>query len=120
MYRYYLVSLVLLLGNTATADQLDGLADINLILTLLGIGVIHVFILFFAIIGRFTRRDYKVSVALNYACIVLMLVSFVEIMTLGESIDPGFLATCMGVIVITAALILLNYRVGISRKKEED
>lgn len=118
MSRYYLLLILLLLGKTASADQLDGLNDLGTIVFLLLIGVISILVLIVSAVRRFTRTEFKVSLPLNFACTVLIGISLIAIVTIGfTDIDPGFLTACLAVILISALLILANYRVGINRKE---
>ena len=119
MKRFYLVASALLLCHAAYADQLDGLEDLGTIVTVISIAIVHLFILFFSGVIRFSEKEYKVSIPLNFASFILILCSLIALSTLGSSIDPGFRLTCIGIILLAGTAILLNYRVGRQHKSEK-
>jgi hypothetical protein len=116
MKKQHLLITLLILGHVAMADpNLEGL---GVILTVASIGLLSTFVLLFAAINRFTRKDYKVSKPLNIASIALIISALTELLILGSQIDSGFFNTCISAIAVSALLIILNYSVGNNSKAE--
>ncbi len=116
MNRYYLLLLAILLAKTASADQLDGLAYIDGLLILALIGAVCFLILFFSIVNRFAFEKHKINITLNVTSSILIICSTIAIFTLGSSIDPGFRVACLGTIIVSTILIVLNYKVEKQKK----
>jgi NADH:ubiquinone oxidoreductase subunit 6 (subunit J) len=111
MQKFHLVILLLLLVPSAHADQLDGLEGLATIFILIVVGAIFVLLLVISSIYRFTTRPHKVNKTLNFSGSTLIVASFLEIRIIGfNSIDPGFLSTCIGVGVLSGILIYFNYK----------
>lgn len=122
MNRYFLLTILLTLAHTASADQLDGLDNLDAILILGLIGAISIIVLVFSlvktIINRLTHEQFKVSIGINLSCSTLIICSLFAITALDSQIDTGFLVSCIGIIVVSSLLIVLNYKVG--SKPEEN
>lgn len=118
MKKFYLLILALIIGNSLLADQLDGLAFLDTLIYVFLIGAICSLVLFFSAVFRFSRKKYKVSTPLTISATLLVICSFISIKTLGSSIDPGFFAVCIGIALLSILLIILNYRVGIKRIRD--
>lgn len=119
MKKLYLLMLTLLIATHSFADQLDGLAIFDFLIYVLLIGAFCMLVLFFTSLFRFTRREYKVSLPLNFSASLLIVCSLITIVNLGSSIDSGFLAFCVGISLVSILLIILNYRIGM-RKTGDD
>jgi hypothetical protein len=120
MNRYFLLTILLTLAHTASADQLDGLENLDVLLIVGVIGAISIIVLVFSllrtIINRLAEEEFKVSIGINLSCATLIICSIIAMATLGSRIDPGFLLFCIGIIVVASLLIVLNYKVGAKRK----
>jgi|GEM_PF-3060219 len=120
MNRYFLLTLLLTLAHTASADQLDGLENLDVLLIVGLIGAISIVVLVFSllrtIINRLAEEKFKVSIGINLSCATLIICSIISMATFGSRIDPGFLLTCIGIIVVSSLLIVLNYKVGSKRE----
>lgn len=120
MNRYFLLTILLMLAHTASADQLDGLENLDVLLIVGLIGAISIIVLVFSllrtIINRLAEKEFKVSIGINLSCATLIICSIISMATLGSRIDSGFLLTCIGIIVVSSLLIVLNYKVGSKRK----
>lgn len=120
MNRYFLLTILLTLAHTASADQLDGLENLDVLLIVGLIGAISIIVLVFSlfrtIINRLAEEEFKVSIGINLSCATLIICSIITMVTLGSRIDPGFLLTCIGIIVVSSLLIVLNYKVGSKRE----
>lgn len=120
MNRYFLLTILLTLAHTASADQLDGLDHLDAILILGLIGVISSIVLVFSllrtIINRLAQEEFEVSIGINLSCSALIICSLIVMTTLGSHIDPGVLFACLGIIVVSSLLIVLNYKVGSKRE----
>lgn len=119
MKKLYLLMPTLLIATHSFADQLDGLAIFDFLIYVIGIGAFCMLVLFFTSLFRFTRREYKVSLPLNFSASVLIVCSLITIGNLCSSIDSGFLAFCVGISLVSILLIILNYRIGM-RKTGDD
>lgn len=119
MKKLYLLILTLIVATSSFADQLDGLAIFDFLIYVILIGAICVLVVLFSSIYRFTRKEYKVSIPLNFSASVLIICSLIYIGNLGSSIDSGFLAFCMGISVISILLIILNYRIGLKKNRRQ-
>ncbi|MNY35057.1 hypothetical protein D3C86_1694400 [compost metagenome] len=117
MRKLFILLFTLTIGNASFADQLDGLAILDFLIYVLLIGAICIVVLFFSTIFRFARKEYKVSIPLNFSASVLILCVLISMVNLGSSIDPGFLAFCIGITIISILLIILNYRIGLKNTK---
>ena len=115
MNRYFLLTILLTLAHTASADQLDGLDNMDAILILGLIGAISIVVLVFSllrtIINRLAQEEFKLSIGINLSCSALIICSLIAITALGSQIDTGFLFACIGIIVVSSLLIVLNYKV---------
>lgn len=118
MRKLYVLIFMLIIATNSFADQLDGLAVFDFLIYIILMGAICILVVVFSSIFRFTRKDYKVSVPLNFSASLLVICSLFTIRNLGPSIDPGFLVFCIAILVLSILLIVLNYRIG--RKKSED
>ncbi|MCF8415964.1 MAG: hypothetical protein K9G40_06955 [Crocinitomicaceae bacterium] len=120
MNRYFLLTMLLTLAHTASADQLDGLENLDVLLIVGLIGAISIIVLVFSllrtIINRLAKEKFKVSIGINLSCATLIICSIIAMAALGSRIDPGFLLTCIGIIVVSSLLIVLNYKVGSKRE----
>ena len=112
MKKIYISALTLFIALYARADQLDGLENLATIAILTGIGAISLLVLIITAVIRFSKKEHKLSNPLNLAGGVLIFCSIGAWSTLGTTIDPGFRATCFGLILTSLALITLNYRIG--------
>lgn len=116
MNRYFLLTILLMLAHTASADQLDGLENLDVLLIVGLIGAISIIVLVFSllrtIINRLAEEEFKVSIGINLSCATLIICSIISMATLGSRIDSGFLLTCIGIFVVASLLIVLNYKVG--------
>lgn len=113
MKRYYLSLLMFLLVQPAYAD--GGMVGMEFIIFTVPIGAICALVMLLTAIRRFSSKAHKVSVPLNVSALILIICAFVSISALASGIDPGFLATCCGLILVSALLIILNFNVGIKR-----
>ncbi|RYM35544.1 hypothetical protein ERX46_00730 [Brumimicrobium glaciale] len=117
MKPYLLLIFLILIGKTVTAGQLDGLAGLDIVVPAVLVSALCILVILVSSLFRFVGQGNKVNIILNIACVVLIISSLISITTLGGGIDPGFLATCWGLILISIVLIFLNFRVGLNRKK---
>lgn len=117
--KLYILLFALIIGNTSFADPLDGLAIFDLLIYVLLTGAVCIVILFFSTILRFARKEYKVSIPLNFSASALIFCALISMGNLGPSIDPGFSACCIGIIIISILLIILNYRIGLKNKEKD-
>ncbi|MGV3610548.1 MAG: hypothetical protein ACO1N0_06345 [Fluviicola sp.] len=117
MKKLYILLFTLIFGNASFADQLDGLAILDFLIYVLLIGAVCIVVLFFSTIFRFAQKEYKVSIPLNFSASVLILCALISIENLGSGIDPGFLAVCIGITIVSILLIILNYRIGLKEMK---
>jgi peptidoglycan/LPS O-acetylase OafA/YrhL len=108
----------LLIANYSFADQLDGLAIFDFLIYVILFGGGSLLALIVSALFRFTQKEYKVSIALNFSASVLSFCALIAIGNLDSAIDPGFLAFCIGSITLSVLLMILNYRVGIKRIRE--
>lgn len=115
-----LLSLVLslLLINSAVADQLDGLAIFDFLIYVILTGAVSLVVLLLSSIIRFSRKECKVSIVLNFSATVLLICSIFSIDNLGSGIDPGFLTFCIGTSLLSILLVILNYRIGFKKSKK--
>ncbi|MBC9813582.1 hypothetical protein H9Y05_13985 [Crocinitomicaceae bacterium CZZ-1] len=119
MKKLSLLLTSLVIGNRLLADQLDGLAFLDTLVYVLFVGIISSLVLFLTAIFRFSRKEYKVSTPLTISASIVLMCAFISIRTLGSGIDPGFLTFCIGIAILAIVLIILNYRVGIKRIKDQ-
>ena len=121
MNRNLLLTVFLLLAQTASADQLDGLQSLDFLLILVLFAAICVIVLFISlvrtIINRTADEEFKVSIGINISCSALIICALLTVTVLGSRIDPGFLVACLGIIMVSCLLIFLNYKVGSKRKE---
>lgn len=112
-----LISLLLslLIIHPALADQLDGLAIFDFLIYVVLVGGISLIVLLLSSIIRFSRKEYKVNIVLNLSAAVLLICSIYSIDILGSGIDPGFLAFCIGSLILSIVLVILNYRIGLKK-----
>ena len=111
--KLFLLIVTLTIANNSFADQLDGLAIFDFLIWFLLIGVVCLFGLIISAIIRFTRKEYKVSIPLNFFASVLSMCALISIVNLESGIDPGFLTFCIVSILLSLLLMILNYRIGI-------
>lgn len=111
--RYRILGLLLTIAKLASATELDGLANLDIMLFSGLTGVVSVFVIIFSFVNRFAIRKNKVNKTLNISCTMLIICSGVALLTLGSEIDAGFLATCLVSIFISILLIVLNQRIGL-------
>lgn len=120
MNRFFLLTILLTLAHTASADQLEGLDNLDAILILGLICSISIIVLVFSllrtVINRLAQEEFKVSIGINLSCSALIMCSLIAMATLGSQIDPRFLFACIGIIVVSGLLIVLNYKVGSKRE----
>lgn len=107
------------ISNTSFADQLYGLAIFDFLIWFLLIGAVSLLGLVISAVIRFAQKDSKVSRPLNFFASALSASVLISIVNLESSIDPGFLAFCIGSIVLSLLLVILNYRAGIKKTIEE-
>lgn len=119
MKKLYILLFTLILGNASIADQLDGLAILDFLIYVLLIGAVCIIVLFFSTIFRFAQKENKVNIPLNFSASVLILCALISIENLGSGIDPGFLAFCIGITIVSILLIILNYRMGLKKRKDK-
>ena len=110
--------LTLLIANYTFADQLDGLAIFDFLIYVLLIGGVSLVALIISSAFRFTQKKYKVNIPLNISAYVLSTCALIAIGNLDSGIDPGFLAFCIGSIILSILLMIGNYRFGINRIRE--
>lgn len=109
-------SVFLALGSRA--DQLDGLAVFDFLIYVILIGAIALLALIISSFIRFSIMKNKVSIPLNFSASILITCAFIAMGNLSSSIDPGFLVFCLGTIVLSIFLMILNYRVGIKKSND--
>jgi uncharacterized membrane protein YhaH (DUF805 family) len=121
MNRYLLLTLLLFLTQTASADQLEGLQSLDVMLILGLIAAVSILVLFISllrtVVNRLANEEFKVSVGINFSCLVLIICALLAMIILGSQIDQGFLVATLGTIAVSCLLIVLNYKVG-SKHKE--
>ncbi|WP_159038360.1 hypothetical protein [Brumimicrobium mesophilum] len=115
MKRHLLLILLIFTGKMAFAGQLDGLEGLYIVVPAVLVAAVSILVLLSSSYVRFVVRRNKVNITLNISCVVLSLCALISITTLGGGIDPGFLATCWGLLIISIVLIFLNFRVGLNR-----
>lgn len=124
MFRFTILNIFLLFTFSASADQLDGLEHLDTILILgliASLGAIVLFIsLFIATVNGLANKKHKTSIGINLSCTVLIICSLIALLTLGSSIDPGFLLVCLGVIGLSAGLIFLNMKLAEETNSQEE
>ena len=118
MKKLYLLLLTLLFAASSFADQLDGLAIFDFLIYVILVGVISIPVLLISSIFRFNRKEYKVSMALNFSATALIICSIISIANSGSCIDPGFLAICIGISIVSILLLILNHRIGRNKIKK--
>lgn len=111
--------LTLLIANFSFADQLDGLAIFDFLIWFILLGAVCLFGLIISAVVRFTRKEYRVSIPLNFFASVLSVCALIAMGNLESGIDPGFLAFCIGSISLSILLMILNYRIGIKNDEEK-
>lgn len=123
MNRYLLLTLLLLLAHSASADQLDGLESLGFIVFLVIVAAISVLVLLISLfrimVERMAEKAFNVSIGINASCTALISCSLLAMGMLGSQIDPGFRWACIGIIGVSIALIVLNYRLGTKRDENE-
>lgn len=117
MKKLFSFLLSLLIIHSSSADQLDGLAIFDFLIYVILTGAVSLVVLLLSSIIRFSRKEYKVSIVLNLSAAVLVICSIYSIDNLGSGIDPGFLAFCVGSLILSILLVILNYRIGLKKSK---
>lgn len=107
----------ILLVNSVSADQLDGLAFLDFLIYIILLGAVSLFLLLVASLIRFSRSKPKVSLILNFSATTVVLCSLISIDNLGSGIDPGFLAFCIGCTALSILLVILNNSVGAKKRR---
>lgn len=117
MNRNFLIIFLLLLANSTTADGLEALGDMYMILTLGVLFIISTIVLLISLIitfnNRLTQKEFKSNVGIYLSCSALIICSLIAIETIGSKVDPGFNFACGVIIIICSLLITINYQVGL-------
>lgn len=110
MYKYFILIITLFTGSVVRADQLDGLAFLTVLIPAVIVGGISFLVMLVSAMVRFSANSTPKAVRmLNISGVVLILSALVCIFSIGfTNIDPGFLATCIGMIVIAGILLFLS------------
>jgi hypothetical protein len=104
-----LLSLLMISGLTVKADV--DTSGVGVVLTTVPIAFVCIIVLLFASVRRFGLKNQKVNLTLNISAILLIACCLISIMAIGlTGIDPGFLGTCIGLIVISVLLMIFNTR----------
>lgn len=106
---YFLIFIILLISKSVSAAAIDGLKNLEYIVILILLGAVSFLVLLFSFIYRLSKK--KRNNVTNIAASTVIISAFSSIMILGlTSIDPGFLATCIGLIIFSILAIFLNYK----------
>ena len=106
---FFFLFIIFLWSKSATAAAIDGLKNLEYIAFLILLGAVSLMVLLFSFIYRLTK--HKHNNVTTIAAILLLISAFGSIVILGlTAIDPGFLATCIGLIIISILTIVLNYK----------
>ncbi len=119
MKKLLLWIVLITISYTSFADQLDGLAIFDFLIWFLLIGAVSLLGLVISAVIRFAQKEHKVSRPLNFFASALSACVLISIVNLESSIDPGFSAFCIGSIVLSLLLVILNYRAGIKKTIDE-
>ncbi|RFC54314.1 hypothetical protein DXU93_07750 [Brumimicrobium aurantiacum] len=94
---------------SVSAAAIDGLKNLEYVAFLVLLGAISLLVLLISFVYRLSQN--KRSKVVTVAAFSLLICAFGSIAILGlTSIDPGFLATCIGLIVLSILAIVLNYK----------
>lgn len=122
--RYYLLTLLLVIAQTASANQSDFMDGLETLLYVGIVGAISVVLLVFSVVDKLlnllAQKEATVSIGINLSSTVIIICAFIVMALFGEQIAPEILLSCIGAIIVCLLLIVLNYKTGNKSTKSDE